>query len=68
MLKSSNIYCTECHSLYGCGEVHDIHMYDTGKCSICKKSTECVNCSVCKEVKSQGVSPEEYWKSGKPRL
>ncbi|QUI25942.1 hypothetical protein HZI73_26375 (plasmid) [Vallitalea pronyensis] len=60
--------CDKCHIRYGCGENHDIHMYDTGICSKCGKLDDVVSCTIAKLVKAHGIDELDYHSLGGKRL
>lgn len=61
-------YCPKCHELYGCGHDHDVDFTDFGKCSICGKLDDVVNCTIANEVVSQNIHPFDYCRSGFARI
>lgn len=60
--------CEECHSKFGCGNLHDKYLWDTGNCYLCGKKADVVNCAIANEVVNRGISPLIYWERGNQRI
>ena len=59
-----NMLCESCHSKSGCGNDHNIHLTDTGVCTICGINTEVVNCSIANKVVNDDIPANSYWENG----
>lgn len=56
--------CESCHSKHGCGNTHDVHLTDTGVCSICGANTDVVNCKIANKVECDVIPTMSYYENG----